>query len=63
MRGQPVEVIEGPLTGLPIPAHAEIVIEGEMPPPEVESRDEGPFGEWPGYYTVGTQGHRRSRSR
>jgi UbiD family decarboxylase len=27
-----------------------------MPPPEVESRLEGPFGEWPGYYTVGTKG-------
>ena len=35
--GRPVEVIKGPLTGLPIPAHAEIVIEGEMPPPDVES--------------------------
>jgi UbiD family decarboxylase len=56
MLGRPVEVIKGPLTGLPIPAHAEVVIEGEMPPPDVESRLEGPFGEWPGYYTVGTKG-------
>ena len=56
MLGHPVEVIKGPLTGLPIPAHAEVVIEGEMPPPDVESRLEGPFGEWPGYYTVGTKG-------
>ncbi len=54
--GRPVEVIKGPLTGLPIPAHAEVVIEGEMPPPAVESHMEGPFGEWPGYYTVGTKG-------
>jgi UbiD family decarboxylase len=54
--GRPVEVIKGPLTGLPIPAHAEIVIEGEMPPPDVESHMEGPFGEWPGYYTVGAKG-------
>jgi 4-hydroxy-3-polyprenylbenzoate decarboxylase len=54
--GRPLEVIKGPLTGLPIPAHAEIVIEGEMPPPDVESHQEGPFGEWPGYYTVGTKG-------
>ena len=52
----PVEVIKGPLTGLPIPAHAEIAIEGEMPPPDVETRLEGPFGEWPGYYTVGSKG-------
>ena len=54
--GSPIEVIKGPLTGLPIPAHAEVVIEGEMPPPDVESHMEGPFGEWPGYYTVGTKG-------
>jgi len=56
MRGRPVEVIKGPLTGLPIPAHAEIAIEGEVPPPWVEARDEGPFGEWPGYYSGGTLG-------
>jgi UbiD family decarboxylase len=56
MLGRPVEVIRGPLTGLPIPAHAEIAIEGEMPPPSVETRLEGPFGEWPGYYTVGSKG-------
>jgi UbiD family decarboxylase len=54
--GRPVDVIRGPLTGLPIPAHAEIAIEGEMPPPGDETRMEGPFGEWPGYYTVGTKG-------
>lgn len=56
LRGRPVEVIEGPVTGLPIPAHAEIAIEGEIPPPRVEARDEGPFGEWPGYYSGGTLG-------
>ncbi|MBF6568814.1 MAG: UbiD family decarboxylase [Candidatus Binataceae bacterium] len=51
LRGEPVEVLMAPGTGLPIPAHAEIVIEGEMPPIEEESAIEGPFGEWPGYYT------------
>jgi UbiD family decarboxylase len=56
MLGRALEVIKGPLTGLPIPAHAEIAIEGEMPPPGEETRLEGPFGEWPGYYTVGTKG-------
>ncbi len=56
LRGRPFEVIKGPLTGLPIPAHAEIAIEGEVPPPTVESRAEGPFGEWPGYYSGGTLG-------
>lgn len=56
LRGRPLEVVPGPLTGLPISAHAEIAIEGEVPPPDVESRDEGPFGEWPGYYSGGTIG-------
>ena len=49
-RGEPVEVIRGPITGLPIPATAEIVLEGEMVPPGGETRVEGPFGEWTGYY-------------
>ena len=51
----PVEVIHGEMTGLPIPAAAEIVLEGEIPPPEVESEMEGPFGEWTGYYASGTR--------
>jgi len=54
-RGAPVDVISGPVTGLPIPATAEIVIEGEIPPPEKESMIEGPFGEWPGYYAHGAK--------
>jgi 4-hydroxy-3-polyprenylbenzoate decarboxylase len=54
--GRPLAVIKGPVTGLPIPAHAEIAIEGEIPPPEAESRHEGPFGEWPGYYSGGSVG-------
>ncbi|MCZ6637299.1 MAG: UbiD family decarboxylase [Alphaproteobacteria bacterium] len=56
MRGAPMEVIKGPLTGLPIPARAEIAIEGEVPPPGEQSHAEGPFGEWPGYYSGGTIG-------
>ena len=48
IRGAPVEVIEGPVTGLPIPANAEIVIEGFVEPDN--ERIEGPFGEWTGYY-------------
>ena len=54
--GRPLEILRGPLTGLPIPASSEIAIEGEVPPPNVESRAEGPFGEWPGYYSGGTLG-------
>jgi len=56
LRGRPLEIIKGPVTGLPIPAHAEIAIEGEVPPPGELARDEGPFGEWPGYYSGGTLG-------
>jgi UbiD family decarboxylase len=48
MRGAPVEVIKGPVTGLPIPANAEIVIEGFVEPGN--EKIEGPFGEWTGYY-------------
>lgn len=48
IKGEPMEVIKGPHTGLPIPAHAEIVVEGECHPGEFV--DEGPFGEWHGYY-------------
>jgi UbiD family decarboxylase len=51
----PVEVVRGDITGLPIPAFSEIVLEGEIPPPEVESEMEGPFGEWTGYYASGTR--------
>jgi UbiD family decarboxylase len=54
--GRPLEILKGPLTGLPIPASSEIAIEGEIPPPSEEARDEGPFGEWPGYYSGGTIG-------
>lgn len=46
--GKPLEVVRGPLTGLPIPADAEIAIEGEVAVEDV--MPEGPFGEWTGYY-------------
>jgi len=36
------------VTGLPIPANAEIVLEGFVDPGK--RRREGPFGEWTGYY-------------
>ncbi|MGH7928873.1 MAG: UbiD family decarboxylase [Candidatus Binatia bacterium] len=50
-RGSPVDVVELPLTRLPVPAQAEIVVEGVIPPESEETAVEGPFGEWPGYYT------------
>lgn len=49
IRGEPIEVIRGPYTGFPIPADAEIAIEGEAVPGQV--KPEGPFGEWMGYYS------------
>jgi 4-hydroxy-3-polyprenylbenzoate decarboxylase len=55
LRGEPVKVLKGEFTGLPIPAHAEIVVEGEIPPVSEESRAEGPFGERTGYYATGTR--------
>ncbi len=48
LKQQPIEVMRGPRTGLPIPARAEIVIEGMCYPGDLEP--EGPFGEWAGYY-------------
>src|SRR6266699_4342850 len=48
LQGGPVQVIKGEYTGLPIPAHAEIVVEAEALPGQ--DRNEGPFGEWTGYY-------------
>jgi 4-hydroxy-3-polyprenylbenzoate decarboxylase len=56
LMNQPLPVVPGPLTGLPIPAAAEIAVEGEIPPPREEARAEGPFGEWTGYYAGGTLG-------
>lgn len=50
LRNGPIEIVRAPVTGLPVPAHAEIVIEGEIPPTSVETQPEGPFGEWRGYY-------------
>lgn len=52
VRGEPVPVVRGRHTGLPMPAHAEIAIEGWMDP--AEHHAEGPYGEWMGYYASGT---------
>lgn len=53
LRGEPVEFIRGPITGLPIPASAEIAIEGYVNPNN--RQPEGPFGEWTGYYASGVR--------
>lgn len=47
-RGLPFEVVRSEVHGLPMPAYAEVVIEGVMMPGD--NRIEGPFGEFTGYY-------------
>lgn len=53
VRRRPVRVIRGPITGLPIPADAEIAFEGFITPGE--EHVEGPYGEWTGYYAKGAE--------
>ncbi|TDJ44668.1 MAG: UbiD family decarboxylase [Gammaproteobacteria bacterium] len=49
MRGKPIEIVKSELTDIMIPAHAEFVIEGEVPLDESTYEPEGPFGEMFGY--------------
>jgi UbiD family decarboxylase len=48
LKKAPLEVVKCETNDLYVPAHAEIVIEGEMP--IRERKDEGPFGEHTGYF-------------
>ena len=50
-----VPVIKGKVTGLPIPADAEIALEGYVYPDDLVP--EGPFGEFTGYYAGGRNNH------
>ena len=52
IKGAPMEMIAGPLTGLPLPAQSEIILEGELMPPTEITLPEGPFGEFTGYYAA-----------
>ncbi|MGH7765932.1 MAG: UbiD family decarboxylase [Candidatus Binatia bacterium] len=49
--GKSASVVRGEVTGLPIPAASELAFEGFCPPGEL--REEGPFGEYTGYYASG----------
>jgi UbiD family decarboxylase len=51
MAGRPIGVVEGTVTGLPIPAEAELAVEGFIH--AGDERDEGPFGEFTGYFAGG----------
>src|SRR5829696_3904739 len=48
IKGSPIELFTSDLTGLPLPARAEIILEGHLYPDETFA--EGPFGEFTGYY-------------
>src|SRR5258706_94252 len=54
LRGEAVEVVKAETSDLLVPAWAEYVIEGEIPPHE--RADEGPFGEYTGF--MGSRGPR-----
>lgn len=51
--GRPIDIIQGEVTGLPVPATSEMVVEGWLYPEQRAS--EGPFGEWTGYYSGGVE--------
>ena len=53
LRGKPIKMVRGKVTGLPFPANAEIVLEGFVPPDR--THPEGPFGEWTGHYAGGVR--------
>jgi 4-hydroxy-3-polyprenylbenzoate decarboxylase len=48
VKGEAVPVVSGQTSGLPLPATAELVVEGVIQPQSVKR--EGPFGEFTGYY-------------
>ncbi|MDP6560549.1 MAG: UbiD family decarboxylase, partial [Candidatus Binatia bacterium] len=54
LKGEAIPVVRGRATGLPIPATAEIAVEGFIKPGE--TAPEGPFGEWTGYYASAQRG-------
>ena len=49
--GEPLEVVRAETVDLIVPARAEIVIEGVIDTDPKAMRQEGPFGEYPRYYT------------
>ncbi len=54
IRGEPIEVVKTETNDLPVPAAAEIVVEGEVDADAF--MEEGPFGEYTSYYSgVGTE--------
>ena len=48
LMGRPVELTDAETVDVPVPAHAELVIEGKLHPGVLQ--EEGPLGEFTGYY-------------
>jgi phenylphosphate carboxylase beta subunit len=48
IRGEEVEVVKAETVDLPVPATAEVILEGEVDP--FDLKPEGPYGEYSGYY-------------
>ena len=48
LKGEPIELVKCETIDAEVPANCEIVLEGEIHPGDL--RDEGPFGEFTGYY-------------
>ncbi|MCL5046297.1 MAG: UbiD family decarboxylase, partial [Actinobacteria bacterium] len=55
LRGEPLQVVRCRTVDLEVPAHAEVVIEGEVRPGEREA--EGPFGDFMQYYVPVMKNH------
>ncbi|MCP4683446.1 MAG: UbiD family decarboxylase [Desulfobacterales bacterium] len=51
IRGEPVQLVKCETSELMVPANAEIVLEGEINLDPSSYRKEGPFGEYPGFYS------------
>ncbi|MDB5508069.1 MAG: UbiD family decarboxylase [Hyphomicrobiales bacterium] len=52
IKGRAIEMCDGLVTGLPLPARAEIILEGHLLHPSEMTLPEGPFGEFTGYYAA-----------
>lgn len=50
VRGEPVRLVKCKSIDLEVPATAEVVLEGEIPPDPEKWEVEGPFGEFTGFY-------------
>ena len=52
IKGEPIDVLNGPLTGLPVPAQAESILEGELLPASYDDPARMAIGEFTGYYAA-----------